>query len=419
MSGLLGDISSGLESLLGNEFVQGAGMVGALGFNPLIGLLAGPAIKSDRERRELENDVTREGLKGARQRREGADLLADLLGQSVIPAGAPLDVMDIEGGILAQTQGVPGRVPTQSQTRVPLVSTPGGQQQAFGAAVQAAPAAAVNQLMAGLLGETSTREQSVDRRLAVGRELGLEGQELVDFVGKGGGGDSFLETLLGGLRAEDLGGKITERNQQLAEDERLRKEAGNRLNSSAESILSLEQRIDSLKGKGVLGNPLDLETAFGVASVIPESLVQGATGLVGDSMTKDDIAALRNQQQEFNIFANDVLVNTAGDLTAMGRTDAGRSLLAGTKPSADLGPQANVAAAGLAAKRVLDADTDNQLQPETRRRLEALIRRAEGGNAERQQDIADARQALAEGAPLEDVMRRLEENGINPAELGL
>jgi len=418
MSGLLGDISSGLESLLGNEFVQGAGMVGALGFNPLIGLLAGPAIKSDRERRELENDVTREGLKGARQRREGADQLADLLGQQVFPAGADLNIMGLEGDVLGTAPGILGISPTESVgQRVPLISTPQGQQQAFGAAVQAAPAAAVNQLMAGLLGQQDPRRQSVDARLEIGRELGLEGQELVDFVGKGGGGDSFLETLLGGLRAEDLGGKITERNQQLAEDERLRKEAGNRLNSSAESILSLEQRIDSLKGKGVLANPLDLETAFGVASVIPESLVQGATGLVGDSMTKEDIAALRNQQQEFNIFANDVLVNTAGDLTAMGRTDAGRSLLAGTKPSADLGPQANVAAAGLAAKRVLDADTDNQLQPETRRRLEALIRRAEGGASDEEAALKEARQAIADGAPENAVRAELKAAGFDDGKL--
>lgn len=415
-NGLLGDISGVLHSILGNEFVQGAGLVGATGLNPLIGLLAGPIIKDDRERRELENDLVRESLKDSRSRREGATRLAGILGQEAIPAGAPLDVLNLEGGILAQTPGIPGVVPSASQSRVPFISTPQGRQEALGASAQAAPAALVNQLAGGILGQESPRRQSVDARLQVGRELGLTGDDLIEFVG-GGGGDSFLETLLGGLRAEDIQGKIIERNQQIQTETDLRAEAGNRLNSSAESILSLETRIDSLEGTGVFANPLDLETAFGVASIAPESLVRGVTGFVGEPMSKEDIADLRNRQQEFNIFANDVLVNTAGDLDAIGRTDAGRSLLAGTKPSSDLGAQPNIAAAALAAKRVLDADTDRQLQPEVRRRLEALIQRAEGGNAERQQDINDARRALAEGKPRHEIEKILIDNGIDPAVL--
>jgi hypothetical protein len=48
MADIFDTIGAGVEKLVGNPYVQGMGLMAATGFNPLIGLLAGPIIKDDR-----------------------------------------------------------------------------------------------------------------------------------------------------------------------------------------------------------------------------------------------------------------------------------------------------------------------------------------------------------------------------------
>lgn len=412
MANLLDKLTGGIESLLGNPVVQGVGTAAAANLNPLIGLLAAPIIRDERERRQLDNEATRELIADSQSRRASTEGLQELLTSTEKQFVPPLGLLGVEG--LPSPGSVGG-----FERDVPAITTPQGQQELLGLLAGSAPAAFANQMGASILGNQGTPSR-VSERMRVGQELGLTGDELVQFAGGGGGGSSdVLRDVLTGLQIKTEEAKLTERNREIQAEQDARAESVNRLTSAGQSILSLETRIDSLADTGVLGNPVDLETAFGVASLAPEFMVEGVTGAFGEQMSKEDVAAVRDQAQEFDIFANDVLVNTAGDLEAIGRTDAGRSLLSGTKPNSGLGAQPNIAAAALAAQRVLDSDPEKRMDPTVRRGLEALVQRAEGGNAERQQDIADAKQALADGAPLEEILKLLRENGIDPAEIGL
>ena len=102
------DPNNGIVGLLGQimPFLQGAGLASAFGANPLVGLLAGPLIKNERQRasaemRLLQNRLIRDDRSlGAQQQ------LAGILGEQVT------------------LPGVPGQVPR--------IATPEGRQQAMG-----------------------------------------------------------------------------------------------------------------------------------------------------------------------------------------------------------------------------------------------------------------------------------------------
>ena len=103
MPGLLENIGNKIEGLLGNPFVQGAVGAAVGGVSPLLGLLAGPAIKTDRERAKLKNDVLRSELTRRNRENQARQELQMLLsGKTQTTVQDPdrvAGLLDVEGGI--------------------------------------------------------------------------------------------------------------------------------------------------------------------------------------------------------------------------------------------------------------------------------------------------------------------------------
>ena len=185
--GLLGAGVDKVQGLLSNPTVQGAALAAATGFNPLLGLLAGPGIKSARDRKTLENDVLRQSLLDAKRRSSAAQDLTGLLGErTTARMSAPIGLMNVEGGM--------DMIPATRMGKVPTVSTPGGQQRLMGLLSQLAP----EQVASSLL--TPTEPSSLDRKLTtVEGRLGrpLTDEEVLKLSGGGTtinvGGESKLD----------------------------------------------------------------------------------------------------------------------------------------------------------------------------------------------------------------------------------
>lgn len=123
-------IKETFQGLLSSPVVQGLGAAAATGFNPLVGLLAAPAIKSSRDRRRMENEAA---LRQLEARKELSGLLS---GRVTTPGGVPSDrrirIEDIDGqGGLLFDPGQPGQVP--------LIGTPAGQMRMEGLLAEIAP----------------------------------------------------------------------------------------------------------------------------------------------------------------------------------------------------------------------------------------------------------------------------------------
>lgn len=120
MPGLLDRITSGVESLLNNEVVQGLGAAAAVGVNPAVGLLAVPGLRNSRERRELENEAAREQLDALQMQNDAREQLGGLFAQ---PNALETEQgQSLAAGLLAQLS--PGSVAGQvfpQQTREPAI----------------------------------------------------------------------------------------------------------------------------------------------------------------------------------------------------------------------------------------------------------------------------------------------------------
>jgi hypothetical protein len=136
-TGILGKIGKGIGGILGHPFVQGLGGAAAFGANPILGLLAGSMLKGSREQRELDNEVTRQGLTASRRREGGISDLKDLLGGSV-----PTDrLLDVEGG---PSQIIQSATPGGTAS---LLSTPRGQDKLLQGLLDINPEAASKSLL--------------------------------------------------------------------------------------------------------------------------------------------------------------------------------------------------------------------------------------------------------------------------------
>lgn len=130
---------TGKETRRGLLDVVGAGVgLAATGFNPLLGLLAAPAIAQDRERNRLENEAKRAELDAFKRREDAINRLPALLSQTtpqMVP-GAPRRILpESPLGELGITS-----MPTHASVRdVPLLSTPQGQNEVLGALSQISP----------------------------------------------------------------------------------------------------------------------------------------------------------------------------------------------------------------------------------------------------------------------------------------
>lgn len=185
IGGLLGRIGSGIQGLLGNPLVQGVGMAAAAGANPLLGLLAAPAIQSSRDRKAAELELLRQGVR-RRQRQEAAqEELTGLLGRREF-IQSPVGLLNLEGGVDV----------LPAQRSVPAVQTPEGQQQLMSILTQLSPDAVAS----GMLGQVFPDPSSFERKLTtvegrLGRDL--TDDEVLKLAGGGTtinvGGESKLD----------------------------------------------------------------------------------------------------------------------------------------------------------------------------------------------------------------------------------
>jgi len=247
MPGLLDKIGGGIESLLGNEFVQGAAGAAAFGFNPLIGLLAGPGIKNDRERRELENELGREELKGLRSRRQGAEGLSDLLQSTRKQFVPPLGLLNVEGAPDESRLGSVGGF----ERSVPALQTPEGLAEAQGLLAQASP-----QSLAGLLGSGTGRAPPAVLRVADQIFGPADSPEKTKWIQENfGSAGSPLEAFLADQQRQLNEQRIREEDAAASEREREERDrlageqvfAGN-LTTSIDDLIELSQINQDLAG---------------------------------------------------------------------------------------------------------------------------------------------------------------------------
>lgn len=125
----------GVSGLLQNPMVQGVGMMAAGGFNPLLGLLAGPIIQNDRDRAALSLDQARENLRATRGQNDALDRLQTMSTENAPVMAGRVPLLDVETG-----------QPMDSGT--PLLSTPAGQREMMGLLTRISPGAATQGLLA-------------------------------------------------------------------------------------------------------------------------------------------------------------------------------------------------------------------------------------------------------------------------------
>jgi hypothetical protein len=128
MANIFDTIGAGLEKVLGNPYVQGAGMMAATGFNPLIGLLGGSIIKNKREAGELALEQQRMANEGSRRQLDAQSRLSNLATEmrpmDRVP-GAPLAILGMEGEHIGYAPGLPGVIPSETP-EVPAAGWSGG-----------------------------------------------------------------------------------------------------------------------------------------------------------------------------------------------------------------------------------------------------------------------------------------------------
>lgn len=296
-----------LKGLLQSPTAQGIGMAAATGFNPLIGLLAAPGIKSGRERREIEMDERRERIRAARSQNNARDDLRGLLTQNTTVQGAPRSVglLDPEGGMDAIS------IPSRRES-VPTVNTPAGQQQLMGLLGELAPGAVAQSVLPSNRADSAT----IREMQALGYPLTQEGFQA--FQDAKGGGTQEIEALLTRLELENA---ITERDQTRQERTRARQTEERGINRNLRKIGDLAELSQNLQGtfletglpfsefrRGIAGGKAGLQKLIGMDAEKTEEMLadydklnKGLSDLIietqdrfGGTLTNDKLALLEN-----------------------------------------------------------------------------------------------------------------------------
>ena len=248
--GLLGAGVDKVQGLLGNPTVQGAALAAATGFNPLLGLLAGPGIQSARERKSLENDLLRQSLLDSKRRSAATEELTGLLGeQTTGTVSSPIGLMNVEGGVDA--------IPATRMRQVPTVATPGGQQRLMGLLAQLAP----EQAASSLLSQPERSETSLVRNVRALNDPTLSPEQRQIIADNLRNDPNVTDDLLAKLQLQMNMMQLEEAQRKRAEEERTA--AKNRRTSET----SLEATLDHLKEAAELN-----------ARLAPTLLASGASG---------------------------------------------------------------------------------------------------------------------------------------------
>ncbi|MGB0855347.1 MAG: hypothetical protein ACPGSI_18765 [Pikeienuella sp.] len=367
--GLLGKIGQGAKGLLNNPFVQGVAGVAAVGANPLLGLLAGGFIKNDRERRQLENDVTRAELRGLNRRDSAQDDLKSLLQdrtteQSSARVGG---LLDINGGGPSEFR-IPGR-----RELVPTIGTPEGKRQALGLLGDLAPNVAAQ----GLLGQIfpAPRTNSAEQKLstfeaAIGRRA--TESEIANMMGAASP-DAAISTQLLQLQIAETMQRI---NNTSDEADRKRIEADVENKAVESSVLG---SLNNLVEMGNLNNQLDesgILTKPGFASEGRRNLA-GLASMVGGALDiegSDDLEQSATDAQRFDQLADSLAIMRLEFESFNAGTDSRFDAWRKTKPRHDIGTPTNALVIADTIDATLDVADARHIEVPDRKMFEGFSR---------------------------------------------
>mgnify|MGYP005725461603 CR=1 FL=1 len=322
--------------------------VGALGFNPALGLLAGPAITASRERRQLENDLIRERLETSRSdraaRRELQGLLAPISQEEL--AANPNAAAERQ----AQLMGVLGRV---------------------------APAQVASSIL------QPSRAEPADLRMMDALGIDRTPQGFAEFQKMK---SEDIDGLLKRLQADKL---IRELEEGRRETEEAGDQQANAIQDALDGIDRLAAANDALEGTFLESGGSFLEAKRDFAPMIRD--IARATGQedVADRINKS-VESFDKLRKETSLFAQ----NTVERLNEQGVTvtRALQGLIEDSSASEQVSPGTNRSIMrSLTEKLLREADRLNIPLPE-RERYEDILRRMEG------QTFRFATQAEAERA---------------------
>jgi hypothetical protein len=337
--GLLGRVGNFLRS----PAVTGVGLAAATGFNPLLGLLAAPMIKSSREGRALELDAAREKLLAMQRQREAGSAVQDLLRS------------------LTTSELAPGEMGP------PLPPPIGGVQGDFLRTLgQADPSAALS-TVGGLLGfgkpERGTSFLKEAEALGVSpdeaRELWIKRQQGQDISGQMASIQANLAALEVERRREQVEAARRERETSEKTDRQERFDIQSGISRDVARGLEAADLLSALEGSlAQTGEGADLRR-FGV-------------GLLG--LLRPEDRQLAAQAERFNQIATDFGVRTLEALKGTGSISQRKfDLLVGNSLSASRTPEANRAALADIFETIIDAGDKLDLSVPDRERIEALI----------------------------------------------
>jgi hypothetical protein len=363
MTGLLKDEN---DRPTKGDYIKGT-LLGLLAGNPL-GVLAGPAIKNSRLKREEENKLIRD-------RMAARDQMADLFGRTS-PGPAAYGPGKTVPGILAGPDGVgsedvqiPGK---RYSTEIPTYQTPKGQAEMLGILAQVDPAVAAKGAMPEAT-RANTMQQRIDALRQEGMRRGLGPDEMNAFIDANlSGGMDPVSQLTMELRQEREARErrteereIEDREVEQGERDSARMEYANNLTSSTSHLMDLYELNNTLAADPTMAGALTkpglpfAEMRREIASVFSPEAAAGV----------DDFQSLVNQ----------IAIERLSTEGFEGNTNARFSAFTSTKPSFErLGP-ANSKTILRNLKGALLADkAKGYLMPaEERRRVEAFIERAE------------------------------------------
>ena len=226
-----------LENNVG-DFIKGAGTAALMGANPLLGLLAGGAIKNNRMKREAENKMLRD-------RMTATDELTGLLNSKTTTAAPTVGPSKVVEGLpgMFEPFAIPGK-----RGEVPTVQTPEGQQQLLGIMSKLNPGATGASLLPKQNARTNTMAQRIGALQQEALRRGLSPEETNAFIDANLSSGSFdpMAMLAGQMQEERLAAQrlANEEAQKTAEREADERRRG--IASQTASLRSTLRGIDDL-----------------------------------------------------------------------------------------------------------------------------------------------------------------------------
>ena len=342
-------MADGFKGLLdkAGPYLLGAGLAAAGGFNPAVGLLAGPGLAAGRDRRKLENEMTREQIRGLRSQNEGIERVQSVLRTHTVPQPSNL-LLDVEGGEPMSLQGIVDPERAQlSESRVPI-DTPEGRNDLLSAMMGAAPGGTSQSLLGELLppSRKPTGFEQDLMRIDFLKKMGLSDEELQKatvrmFTGKPSD-DLGLEAIMAQLELQMTMMELN-RAQEADEVERLKREQTEK-KVEVSTLRSFGELRELSRLNDVLANARYIKPGL-VSELMAKGIpvvtaIAQSQGLEGPEL--DRLEAEWAAYQSFNQLANSIAISRMGaDAEEFARSDTRLRAFRDTKPSFNLGAATN------------------------------------------------------------------------------